>query len=323
MHPFVSVIIPVYNVEKYVEQCVNSVRKQKFSNLEIILIDDGSNDNSGIICDRLKSEDNRIRVFHQKNQGLSVARNIGIENATGEWLYFIDSDDWISEDFLTRLLKVADETKAEIVCCNSIDVHEDGTVINMPIATEQVKVLKFEETVKSLLRKTGNVRFEVWNKLWKKSLVGNIRFIEGQVSEDVYFDRILFMKTNKIAYLDAYLHYYRIQRPGNTNTTFKVKRLCIFQEFSAWIRDLKEFDYLSSISIISYIACNSAAGLYYVAQQTGQEKNVLKQLIENFDYFYKNVEKSSINTLKLRLFKISPYGYCLVSKLYKATLLKI
>ena len=250
MQPLVTVIIPVYNVEKYIKKCVASVQNQSYDKMEIILVDDGSVDRSGNICDNLANEDHRIRVIHQANHGLAVARNVGIEKATGEWLYFIDSDDWVSTEFLSNMMKVAQDTDAEIICCNSIDVREDGSIISENKGTGKIRVFNKYEAIKALIQKTENIRFEVWNKLWKRTLVYDTRFIEGQISEDVHFDRILFMKTNKIAYLDEYLHFYRVQRPGNTNSTFKVKRLCVFPEYSEWVAELNSLNLQDCANVI-------------------------------------------------------------------------
>lgn len=317
MQPLVTIVIPVYNVEKYVEKCVESVQKQDYKNIEIILVDDGSNDKSGAICDLLEQSDKRIRVIHQENKGLSVARNVGIDESNGEWIYFLDSDDWIAGDLLSKLINVALSTKSDIACCTSKDVYEDGTIANETIDTNEIRILKREEIIESLLQKDFNVRFEVWNKLWKRELIGDTRFIAKQVSEDIHFDRILFLKTNQIAYLNSSLHYYRIQRPGNTNSSFKVKRLCVFQEFAEWIEDLRILKCNASIRIVSYIACNTAAGLYYEAQKSGQEKSVLNQLVEEFLIFYEGIKNSSFDISKLKLFRACPYAYCIVSRIYK------
>lgn len=113
----ISVIIPIYNVEEYLEKCVNSVLNQTYSDLEIILVDDGSTDNSGKICDELKNKDNRIIVIHQENQGLSAARNAGIAKALGEYIAFVDSDDYIMEDMYETLYKNLEKTDADISIC--------------------------------------------------------------------------------------------------------------------------------------------------------------------------------------------------------------
>ena len=116
----ISIIIPVYNVEKYLKECVDSVRKQTYKNLEIILIDDGSKDNSGKLCDELAKEDNRIKVIHKENGGLSDARNVGIENATGEYIQFIDSDDFVEKDMIEIYIMIFVKKKLMFQCVHFI-----------------------------------------------------------------------------------------------------------------------------------------------------------------------------------------------------------
>ena len=127
----VSVIIPVYNVKEYVEKCVETVIKQTYSNLEIILVDDGATDGSGEICDKLACKDQRIEVIHKKNGGLSDARNAGLKVVTGEYYLFVDSDDWISVNMVKRLVDCAEKEDADIVCCGFFDVMKDE-IINIP-----------------------------------------------------------------------------------------------------------------------------------------------------------------------------------------------
>ena len=121
----ISVIIPVYNVEKYLRECIDSVLNQSYQNLEIILVDDGSTDSSGEICDEYEKQDIRIRVIHQKNQGLSGARNTGFQNANGEYVYFLDSDDWIVPEAIKCLVKRAEEESADVVFFEAFS-FEDG-----------------------------------------------------------------------------------------------------------------------------------------------------------------------------------------------------
>lgn len=317
MEPLVSVIIPVYNVENYIKKCVLSIIAQTYTNLEIILIDDGSTDNSGLICDEIAAIDERVIVIHQINHGLSIARNYGLDISTGKWVYFIDSDDWAHQNLIETLLSLAEKYAADISVCNSIDVNEKGNQITKVINSGKEYIFHGEEIIFSLINPTLNIRFEVWNKLWKRSLIKDVRFIEGQVSEDIHFDRILFLKARKVVYYDCGLHYYRTERPGNTNSSFKLKRFCVFDEYKEWIKDLKKLNYNESVGIVALIASNTAAGLYYAAKLTQQDKKIYSQLITEFKYFYQYVINTSYCTNKIKLFHYSPQIYCIISKLYK------
>ena len=121
MKPLISVIVPAYNVEPYIEKCVKSIINQDYPNLEIILVNDGSKDKTGELCDKLKETDDRIQVIHQNNRGLSAARNSGLDLAHGEWIAFLDSDDWIEPEMYSTLIKIAVKEDAEIASCKTRD----------------------------------------------------------------------------------------------------------------------------------------------------------------------------------------------------------
>lgn len=318
MNTLVSIIIPVYNVEKYLKQCIESIIGQSYKNLEIIIIDDGSTDSSGNICDAFAKKDARITVIHQKNQGLSCARNAGIDCATGDWIYFIDSDDWVNQAMIENLLNIAVKNNADISSCSSCDVSEDGRVLKPINDTKKLYVFSKEHIIHGLLDSRKFIRFEVWNKLWNRKLIGDVRFIKGQKDEDVYFDRMLFAKCNKIEYLDLTLHYYRIQRPGNSNSAFNTIRFCVFDEYAKWVDDLKKIGSNNdSVSVIGSIASNTAAGLYYFAKITGQKKEVISFLLQKFNEFYPLVAHTKYCTKKISLFRFNPKVYCLIAKFYK------
>lgn len=275
----ISVIIPVYNVRPYLEKAVNSVIGQTYQNLEIILVDDGSTDGSAEICDSFKRLDNRITVVHQRNQGLSVARNIGIDFAKGQWIAFLDSDDWIKPEMYQVLHDLAIKGKADIVSCMSCRcessitpaVEGDGSVITMD--SDQI----IEGLVSNQI-----VLFEVWNKLWKKTLIGRTRFIPGQVSEDVHFDRILFMKAKRFIHINRVYHNYLVNRPGNTNSTFKEKRLCIFDEFDQWYKELLCCNKNHQGDMIAVIAAQFAIHIYEEAIEKNARKEIKEFMVREF-----------------------------------------
>ena len=206
----ISIIIPVYNVEKYLKECVDSVRKQTYKNLEIILIDDGSKDNSGKLCDELAKEDNRIKVIHKENGGLSDARNVGIENATGEYIQFIDSDDFVEKDMIEILHNDICQEKADVSMC-SLYLYKDGE--KTTDASYKREIFNKELVLKEILL-DERVRSYAWNKMFKKSLFESIRFPKGKVFEDIYTMSPIFQKANKIVFNDIPLYYYR-QREGS------------------------------------------------------------------------------------------------------------
>ena len=182
MKPLVSVIIPVYKVEQYLQKCIESVCGQTLEALEIILVDDGSPDNCGRICDEYATRDSRIRVIHQRNGGLSAARNTGIRIAQADIIGFVDSDDWIEPDMIELLYRNLCKENADISVCG-IYWHNKGNVSEKGDKTYAVQSSK--EAIESVYRLPG-VKMNVWNKLYRKHLFHEICFPEGRINEDVY-----------------------------------------------------------------------------------------------------------------------------------------
>lgn len=220
----VSVIVPVYNVEDYLKKCVNSIINQTYTNLEIILVDDGSPDNCGKICDEYLNIDSRIRVIHKKNGGLSSARNAGLDIAKGKYISFIDSDDYIKENFIEALKTSIRD--AEIAICGITNVLEDGEVCldieESPIKDERLSSL---EALKKLATPNYFYYVTACNKLYLRSLFDDIRFEEGKINEDEYIVHKLFEKSNKIVTISDKLYFYLQRDSSITHSLFKIGKL--------------------------------------------------------------------------------------------------
>ena len=192
----ISIIIPVYNVEKYLERCLDSVINQTYKNLEIIVIDDGSTDNSGKICDKYAEKDNRIIVIHKENGGICSARNSGLNIAKGLYILFIDSDDYIDSDYIELLSEYADENT--IVCCGYRKVQNEKTIINSIKNLKICSKLEFLNLLQYFeMQKINPIGNYMWNKLFPIRIFENIRFFEGHVFEDIYISIKLFNKIEK------------------------------------------------------------------------------------------------------------------------------
>jgi len=209
--PLISVIIPVYNVEAYLERCVESVRKQTYRNLEILLVDDGSTDGSGSICDIFAQRDERVQVWHVENQGPSAARNLGIENARGDYLLFVDSDDMVSEDHVLFLYGMMNRAKADLAICNYTTTEKD-TFLEQPEKRRLVWTGKkaLEHLLYQRYFTTGPVC-----KLYRKALFETVRFPVGMLYEDTLAIAQVIGRANKVVYSDAVKYGY-YQRPGST-----------------------------------------------------------------------------------------------------------
>ena len=174
----ISVIVPVYNVEPYLRKCLDSVINQTYKDMEILIVDDGSTDGSGDICDEYKT-DKRVRVFHTENRGLSCARNVGLDNAKGDWIGFVDSDDWIEPEMYELLIKRAEETGADIVECG-VCMEFKARTIHYPSIQDTVCGT---EAIEALIRR--KIKNYACSKIWKAKCFADIRFPEGRNYEDI------------------------------------------------------------------------------------------------------------------------------------------
>lgn len=198
----ITVIVPVYNTELYLKRCVNSILNQTYKCLEILLVDDGSPDNSGLLCDEYAEKDERIKVIHKKNGGLSSARNAGIERASGKYISFIDSDDFIDKDMIERLYSVLNKYGADMSMVKYLEVTTDDTI-------EQKKEKEIVYVGKQVEYAFLNLKVDsVCVGLYRRDLIGDLRFIEGKTSEDIPFNFLIFQKAEKFVYIPEKRYYY-------------------------------------------------------------------------------------------------------------------
>lgn len=231
-----SIIIPVYNVKPFLHRCVDSVLAQTYSNIEIILVNDGSTDGSEEVC-RNYSKQKNVVLVEQKNSGQSAARNAGLDIAKGEYIAFLDSDDYIEKDMYSKLIFILEKYKTDISACASQNEDINGRVLKPKSYTNEVRII-YRETLLGDLYCNQNARSEVWNKVFRRNLIKNIRFKENQIFEEIYFDRRVFMAANGCAFLDYPYHHYLYKRPGNTNSSFDERKMAVFKELDDVISDL-------------------------------------------------------------------------------------
>jgi len=221
----ISVIVPVYNVEKYLKQCIESIIHQTYQNLEIILVDDGSPDNCGVICDEYAKQDKRIKVIHQENGGLSSARNAGLDIATGEYISFIDSDDYIAANFMEYLYQICIHYHVDIAECDFLRFNNN---IKINELSEEIEVLNKIAMSKRINKDYVARTVIVCNKIFKRYIYQKLRFPVGKINEDEYITYKAFdeCQTN-IVISNQQLYYYRINEESIMQKGFNVKRLSI------------------------------------------------------------------------------------------------
>lgn len=223
----ISIIIPVFKVEKYLRECLDSLLNQTYKNLEIILVDDASPDSCPQICDAFAKRDKRIAVIHKKNGGAASARNVGLDCASGEFIAFVDSDDYVHEDYISRLLCLMKEEDADISVCSFSNVYRNRT--------EKIDNTEGIYTAQDYLRlflhdwKCGLI----WNKLFKAELLKNVRFTEGHIIDDEFFTYKAVMSAGRIAVKNNNLYYYRQRKSGAMNQGRKEKMFQDRMEYMA------------------------------------------------------------------------------------------
>lgn len=220
----VSVIIPVYNVRGYLERCINSILEQTYKKIEVIIVDDGSTDDGGEICDSYQLNDDRVTVVHQKNAGLSAARNRGINICKGEYICFIDSDDFVAIDFIERLVLCLESSCCDIAQCKVRSFVEQSELTNL-VKEKDYNVYNGAEMCHNLLMNKIKESGVVQNKLYKRYLFEEEHFREGRIHEDEFLVYKLFYKS-RVAVLEAELYYYQSKRKESiTHAAYSIKRL--------------------------------------------------------------------------------------------------
>lgn len=221
MLPLISVIVPVYKVEKYLDMCVASVLAQSYEKLELILVDDGSPDGSGVICDAWAAKDSRVKVIHKENGGGGQARNVGLDAAKGELIAFVDSDDYIAPDMLAYLYGLLQQG-ADIAECGYVDTPDDNAVF--PEAEGEVTFFTAEEALQ------GNIydnvfRQLIWNKLYRREMIGDIRFPVGTKIDDEFFTYKVLGNAEKLARSEKICYAYRQQPDSVMHEGYSLRRL--------------------------------------------------------------------------------------------------
>lgn len=280
--PIISIVVPVYNVEKYVGHCIQSILNQTYNKFELILVDDGSTDDSGKLCDEWAEKDNRIVVIHKENGGLSDARNAGIEIAKGEYLAFVDSDDYISPSMYQRLFSSVNNYDADIAMCLAYNIYDDDSTY-YDIEFGNLTIFQKNEILKSLFNhKLNNF---AWNKLYKRELFNDIRYPKGKIYEDLFTTYRLLDKCNKVVLDSSQLYYYRIRKDSIMGKARKVINPDKFQAFDEITDFLQGRDEVLSAAK-KYMADDLVADVFKVIAAGTIKENAaffggIKQFLQN------------------------------------------
>ena len=235
--PLISVIVPVYNVELYLEKCVHSILNQTYKNLEIILINDGSADNSGAICEQFKESYSNIVVFHQKNSGQSTARNLGLDSCNGAYVIFVDSDDWLKKEMIASLLYFALENNLKLVECGIIKSQDLKNSQNKTKASKQI-----ENQAEAMARLLNDNNFSVWRRIYDIDMIKNRRFIPNKINEDVFFTIDSINSIKKQGYIQDELYIYNTENLSTTRSPYSLTKLDAKDALYHIVENTKSYD---------------------------------------------------------------------------------
>ena len=288
--PKISIIVPVYKVEKFLNKCLDSVLGQSFTDFDLVLIDDGSPDNSGKICDEYAAKDNRIKVIHKENGGQSSARNVGLEwafkNSDSEYIYFADADDYIDSNLLSVTYAEIVKQNADIVCFGLKMVNEFGQELDWgKMKLPKEKVFGYKSRFRPILSRFGYADYPV-NKLYKKKLLEGIRFPEGCIFEDVYITYKIFDRAQKIVLLNRYFYYY-VRYLGSTTRRVGDKRYYHFFYASE-----EKYNYISKATPkYRYEAIAGVATSIYTCIRTIFWQKNLADFSEDISFFRTKIQE--------------------------------
>lgn len=316
----ISIVVPVYNVQNYLCECVGSLLNQTYQNIEVILVDDGATDNCPQICDMYAENYENVSVIHKKNGGLSDARNVGLRSAKGEYIIFIDSDDYIDKKMLELLYGAAENNKASVSTCEYRKLY-NKPVVEVENVQTTTTVLKGKDIIKELyLGNYSNIGFVAWNKLYRTELFieNNIEYPFGRIYEDTFTTYKLLYHADEVAIVNSPLYNYRI-RPGSIMKSSLNMKKC--RDYFDACRSAVDFFENNSERELFNLALNAffrSQIFLYNELRNNKQDDCIKQLMLDYEKAYL-CYKSKINAgvLKKIIYKLFIYCPELIRKLYK------
>lgn len=313
----VSIIVPVYNVKPYLERCINSLIKQSYKNLEIILVDDGATDGCRELCDELLHRDDRIKVIHQENQGLSAARNTGIEAAGGEYICFVDSDDYVNPEYVRYMYDMCVENGADIGICGHWITEEDDYFKKIDFA-RPIEVYSRDEIFDRFYTDMHGSIVIAWNKLYKRTCIGNIRYDVGVINEDEGTTFKFLYNADKIAFGREVGYYYYSRPDSITGLAYSKRNLDILKAYENRLIFYKEHGEEKLYDRECQFYLSEILNQYRkVRQFLHGDQQILKMLREKYKSAYKNADRgkwSFSRKCMYAVFKEFPAMYGMMKK---------
>lgn len=320
----ISVIVPVYNVEQFLNRCMQSILHQTYQNLEVILVDDGSTDSSAGMCDEYARQDCRVKVLHKPNGGLSDARNAGLELASGTYIGYVDSDDWIEPDMYEQMHRACVENNARVAVCRYFNEYKDRTESG---GSGSVVPLSREELLKIYIGGHDSyiIYNSVWSKLFERELVRGMVFPKGRNSEDIMYTTRAFCKAERAVYLDSSFYHYVIDREGSIMNAAGAERM-FRDEIPFWREHIACINEMVSPQMADFARYHFQRRLlfYYMDAVCSGNRETAAGLVNEIkrdrgetDRVYASGIVSKGDRMRRRLFMVSPPLYAAVVRLYE------
>lgn len=313
MEDLVSIIVPIYNVEKYLDRCINSLVNQTYKNIEIILVDDGSPDKSGKICDMWSAKDSRIKVIHKKNGGLSDARNVGIEKAKGKYISLVDSDDYVHVKFIEILYSLCVENNSDLAMCGNYTTSKEEDW-----KSEITDYTKRTINCRKALEDRKIPYCVAWNKLYKSEILKKIKYPKGKIHEDVAVIYEILYISKSMAITDAKLYYYYENHNSIMRKEYSRKRLDILDVLNNAYNSFKDRGEIKIANNIlnDYIDAILEQYKNVSIYSCSEKKSIKKELRRKYAFIYDKLKKniSKRDVLKYLVYKYLPYLYVHVQR---------
>lgn len=308
----VSIVVPIYNVEKYLNRCVDSILNQSYKNIEVILVDDGSPDNCGIISEQYAKQDHRVKVIHKANGGLSDARNFGMNEVTGEFTLFVDSDDWLDTNMIDIMINEIKSSNADVVQVAFYYAYNNYLLYDDRYYSEKMEPIYLDN--KELMRElviNERVKNFAWGKLYKTSIIKDINFKKGALFEDVFWAHQVMKRVNKYSILHKPLCYY-FQREDSIVSKYSVRNLDILKGLKERHKFIEK--YYKNLTDESFNIITKTSLLHYNLLFMNKDKDkkglyrkeIRNYIIDNYDSIFEAVKQDKEFKIQLSLFKI--YG---------------
>lgn len=314
----ISIIVPVYKVELYLEKCIDSILVQTFKDFELILVNDGSPDRCGEICDKYAKKDSRIKVIHKENGGQSSARNKGLDISKGEYIGFVDSDDWIEPEMYQILYDLIIFNNADVAVCDA------KYITNLKIEQKEVeiekRILESNEEVLKALFEEKYLLWSPWNKLYKKNKIKDIRFLEGRIYEDVPFLIEYFNEVKKAVYINKKLYNYFALNTSTTRSQIGIKHLSLLKNPLYTLKIVKE-PYKQNILDSIYSTTKNICSIIVNEKSIIRNRiilNKIKDILKTEKHLIDNIKLARrVDKFQFTIIKISPFYFCVIYRIGK------